>query len=75
MPTHVDLLRQLARKSDSKIVLLMMDGVGGIHTGAAPRTALEKASTPNLDRLAEESESPVLAQVSTPKALIRGIQA
>lgn len=55
MTTHMRLLQQLAQKNERKIVLLVMDGVGDIHTGEAPQTSLEKAKTPNLDRLAESS--------------------
>lgn len=55
MTSHIDLLKQLAQRNENKIVLLVMDGVGDIHTGDHPQTALEKAETPNLDRLAEAS--------------------
>jgi 2,3-bisphosphoglycerate-independent phosphoglycerate mutase len=50
--THQQLLARLARPSDRKIVLLVLDGVGDLRTGAQPRTALEAARTPNLDALA-----------------------
>ncbi|MCE5230978.1 2,3-bisphosphoglycerate-independent phosphoglycerate mutase [bacterium] len=49
------LLQKLAVKTDSKIVLIVMDGVGGIHTMNSPKTALEIAKTPNLDALATRS--------------------
>ena len=55
MTPHQDLLKRLAIKTDSKILLIVMDGVGGIHTLASPQTALEAASTPNLDGLARRS--------------------
>ncbi len=47
--------RKLLTKSDSKIVLMIMDGVGGIRTRERPRTELELAHTPNLDALATMS--------------------
>lgn len=55
MSTYSELIAQLAQGRDSKIVLLVLDGIGGIHTGDSPQTALEKAATPNLDALAERS--------------------
>ena len=52
--SHMDILSRLAVKNNSKIVLLVMDGVGGIHTPDQPGTELEMANTPNLDQLARE---------------------
>lgn len=46
-------LKPLLDPNRSKIVLLIMDGLGDISTTADGQTALELASTPNLDRLAE----------------------
>ena len=50
--SHQRLLARLAQPSDSKIVLLILDGVGDLTTADQPLTALEKADLPNLDRLA-----------------------
>ncbi len=47
-------LRPLLDKNDSKIILLVMDGLGGIAIKPGEKTALETAQTPNLDRLAAE---------------------
>ena len=47
-----DFLRRLSRPADTKLVLLVLDGVGDLKTASQPRTALEAAATPNLDRLA-----------------------
>jgi 2,3-bisphosphoglycerate-independent phosphoglycerate mutase len=55
MTRRIELLRELAQPSDRKIVLLVLDGVGDIHTPEAPKTSLESATTPNLDALAEQS--------------------
>lgn len=52
---HQELLSRLAQKADSKIVLLVLDGVGDLRTAEQPRTALEAAATPNLDALAARS--------------------
>lgn len=50
-----ELLGKLLIKTPNKIVLLVMDGVGDIHTTNTPKTPLELAEKPNLDRLARES--------------------
>ncbi|MCL5271389.1 MAG: 2,3-bisphosphoglycerate-independent phosphoglycerate mutase [bacterium] len=52
MTPQQELLKKLASKTDTKIVLVVMDGVGGIHTVDSAQTALETANTPNLDALA-----------------------
>lgn len=52
---HIDLLARLAQPADSKIVLLVLDGVGDLATADQPMTALEAATTPELDRLAARS--------------------
>jgi 2,3-bisphosphoglycerate-independent phosphoglycerate mutase len=53
MDTH-DLTRQLAKKNDSKIVLYVADGLGGLPQTPGGKTELETARTPHLDRLARE---------------------
>lgn len=55
MTNHIELLSGLAQRNETKIVLLVMDGVGDIHTADSPRTALERANTPHLDALAKRS--------------------
>jgi 2,3-bisphosphoglycerate-independent phosphoglycerate mutase len=52
---HLELLARLAQPADSKIVLLVLDGVGDLATAEQPQTALEAARTPNLDRLAQRA--------------------
>ena len=49
-------------KTPSKIVLLVLDGVGGLQIGG--KTELEAASTPNLDELASRSICGVVDPVS-----------
>lgn len=49
-----DELRRLSQVTPSKIVLLVMDGLGGLP-GASGKSELEAADTPNLDRMAAES--------------------
>lgn len=49
-----DYLTPLLIPSDSKIVLLVMDGLGGLPRQEDGLTTLEAAKTPNMDRLAFE---------------------
>ncbi len=49
---HLALLSRLAQSAESRIVLLVLDGVGDLRAAAQPQTALDLASTPNLDALA-----------------------
>ncbi|MBN1887251.1 MAG: 2,3-bisphosphoglycerate-independent phosphoglycerate mutase [Thermoflexales bacterium] len=51
---NFDLMRQLATSGETKIVLLVMDGVGGLPRETGGPTELEFARTPNLDKLAAE---------------------
>jgi len=48
----LELLRTLVQDADTKILLLVMDGLGDIESRQFGETALEVAQTPNLDRLA-----------------------
>lgn len=47
-----ELTRELHVKNDSKIVMLVADGLGGLPMEAGGKTELETAATPNLDALA-----------------------
>ncbi len=47
-----DLTRDLQVKNDSKIVMLVADGLGGLPMKPGGKTELETAATPNLDALA-----------------------
>src|SRR5438046_5895855 len=49
-----DLIRGLREPSDSKIGLLVADGLGGPPVEPGGRTELESARTPNLDACARE---------------------
>ncbi|MGH2535808.1 MAG: 2,3-bisphosphoglycerate-independent phosphoglycerate mutase [Candidatus Promineifilaceae bacterium] len=52
----LNLMRQLARPDGGKIILLVLDGLGGLPLGqgspSGEYTALELARTPNMDQLA-----------------------
>ncbi len=50
------LIQQLTVSNDSTIVLLVLDGVGGLRRKKGGRTTLEMADTPHLDELAEQAE-------------------
>jgi 2,3-bisphosphoglycerate-independent phosphoglycerate mutase len=47
------LLREIVIPGTSKIVLLVMDGLGGLPNPATGRTELEQADSPHLDALAK----------------------
>ena len=48
------LIKPLLQKNDSKIVMYVADGLGGLPQTPGGKTELETASTPNLDKLATE---------------------
>ena len=47
--------QDLIRKNTTKIVLIILDGLGGLPRFPGGKTELEQAHTPNLDELAERS--------------------
>src|SRR5918994_204611 len=51
----LELMRSLATPASTKILLCIVDGLGGLPDARTRRTELETASIPNLDHLAEES--------------------
>jgi 2,3-bisphosphoglycerate-independent phosphoglycerate mutase len=51
----LDLMRKLAIEGQTKILLLVIDGVGGLPLTPDGLTELEAAQTPNLDSLAARS--------------------
>jgi len=57
-------IKKLSRKSPSKIVLLVMDGVGGLPHPETGKTELESATKPNLNRIAKESLCGLIDPVS-----------
>jgi 2,3-bisphosphoglycerate-independent phosphoglycerate mutase len=48
-------MRKISRTSPSKIVLLIIDGVGGLPHPKTGKTELESARKPNLNRIARDS--------------------
>ncbi|MEW6366719.1 MAG: 2,3-bisphosphoglycerate-independent phosphoglycerate mutase [Acidobacteriota bacterium] len=61
--TQIDLMKELHVPSDKKIVLLVMDGLGGLP-GPNGLTELEAANTPNMDGLAKQSVLGLSAPIS-----------
>lgn len=53
MPDMRSLVEKLSVKSDSKIVMCVLDGLGGLPVKG--KTELQSAKTPNLDRLARSA--------------------
>ena len=56
MSDLLDTVRDLAKKTESKIVLVVLDGVGGLPLELNGETELGSAKTPNLDALARDSQ-------------------
>lgn len=54
---QLELVRELAEQADTKIVMLVADGLGGLPMEPGGKTELETAATPNLDRLAARGTS------------------
>jgi len=49
---NLELIKSISRSSPSKIILLVIDGLGGLPHPETGKTELEIANTPNLDKLA-----------------------
>src|SRR5437667_6507963 len=59
---NLELMQELSVKTDSKIVMLVADGLGGLP-GPDGLSELEMAKIPNLDQLAAESITGVVQHV------------
>lgn len=52
----LEVIRSLSKKTESKIVMVVLDGVGGLPLQVNGDTELAAARTPNLDALAKDSQ-------------------
>ncbi|MBU2608110.1 MAG: phosphoglycerate mutase, partial [Chloroflexi bacterium] len=52
--SDLELIKSISFSSPSKIILLVLDGLGGLPHPQTGKTELETARTPNFDRLAAE---------------------
>ncbi|MCA1681321.1 MAG: phosphoglycerate mutase, partial [Actinobacteria bacterium] len=59
-----ELIEKLAVPNETKLLLLVGDGLGGLARGADTGTELEAATTPNLDRLAARGTLGLLTPVA-----------
>ncbi|MFW6102583.1 MAG: 2,3-bisphosphoglycerate-independent phosphoglycerate mutase [Chloroflexota bacterium] len=57
-------IKKLSRTSPSKIVLLVMDGVGGLPHPETGKTELESARKPNLNHIARDSVCGLIDPIS-----------
>ena len=64
----LDFISRLKKPADTKIVLLVIDGLGGLPRDLDNKTELEAADTPNLDNLASKGicglQQPVLPGIT-----------
>jgi len=60
----LELIKSIARPSPTKIVLLVIDGLGGLSNPETGKTELEAANTPNLDKLAAKGICGLIDTVS-----------
>lgn len=58
-----DIFSELKTKNEKRIVILVMDGLGGLPATRKGKTELETARTPNLDALAADSETGTLLPI------------
>ncbi len=61
----LELAKRLKQPNTTKIILCVLDGLGGLSRRETIRSELEKASIPNLDRLAVRSEVGLTVPVGT----------
>ena len=61
---NIELVKNLSQKTEAKIVMAVVDGIGGLPYPDIGKTALEEANTPNLDGLAAISSCGLVEPVA-----------
>jgi len=61
---NLEIIREISTPSPTKIVLLVIDGLGGLPNPETGKTELETAKTPNLDQLATKGVCGLIDPVS-----------
>jgi 2,3-bisphosphoglycerate-independent phosphoglycerate mutase len=64
MVYNLDLMKEISTPSPTKIVLLVIDGLGGLPSPKTGKTELGTANTPNLDQLASKGICGLIDPVS-----------
>ncbi|GAI83915.1 unnamed protein product, partial [marine sediment metagenome] len=64
LESNLELIKGVAKSSPSKIVLMVIDGLGGLPNPETGKTELETANTPNLDKLATKGVCGLIDPVS-----------
>lgn len=64
MPKSLEIIRKLAKKRDNKLLLFVVDGIGGVPDPKTNKTELEFANIPNIDELARNSICGMILPVS-----------
>ena len=60
----LQLIKSIAVKNEKKILLVVIDGLGGVPWQETGKTELEMASIPNMDKLAGVSQCGLTVPVS-----------
>ena len=60
----LNIIKELVEKNDNKILLMVIDGLGGLPKEGERETELELAQTPNLDLLAKRSSCGLIDTVA-----------
>ncbi len=62
---NLEFIKHISMPSSTKIVLIVIDGLGGLPSPETGKTELETANTPNLDKLATNAICGLIDPVST----------